>query len=243
MELSLHQQLVNACEFFSVNQKYDELVAQYQSNTQAYEAEYLKMKKSRQSPLIGIVVIVFLSLFLSMITMGIVTSINPNSITLALLAVFLPPLVCVVAILIYVKRCKQKTLEYQKKADRYWQEIAGKACANNEKTIKKIELERSCFNRDNRVFTEILPDNYRYFLAAAYMENVVRNGRADTLKEALNLFEEQRHRWEIEASNREMIAQNARMQEQLMDISAQQARTNSHLRNIEFLEFYNTFYK
>lgn len=44
----------------------------------------------------------------------------------------------------------------------------------------------------------IIPEKYRYPLAANFFTEVLENGRADSMKEAMNLFEEQLHRWKME---------------------------------------------
>ncbi|WP_394524832.1 hypothetical protein [Lacrimispora sp. JR3] len=45
----------------------------------------------------------------------------------------------------------------------------------------------------------IIPEKYRYPLATDYLADVLICGRADTMKEALNLYEEQIHRWKVES--------------------------------------------
>ena len=71
----------------------------------------------------------------------------------------------------------------------------------------------------------------------------VSNGRADTLKEAMNLYEEQLHRWKLEQYAR----QSAEIQEycaRAMDeLNSKQAKTNEHLKNIEFMQFINYYNK
>jgi hypothetical protein len=43
-----------------------------------------------------------------------------------------------------------------------------------------------------------IPANYRYPLAIDYITECFVNGRADTLKEAINLYEQQVHYWKVE---------------------------------------------
>lgn len=52
----------------------------------------------------------------------------------------------------------------------------------------------------------VLPETYRYYIAANYIYNTLNDGRADNMKEALNLYEEQLHRWKIENANDTMTA-------------------------------------
>jgi hypothetical protein len=45
----------------------------------------------------------------------------------------------------------------------------------------------------------IIPEKYRYPLSTDFLADVLICGRADTMKEALNLYEEQIHRWNVES--------------------------------------------
>lgn len=56
----------------------------------------------------------------------------------------------------------------------------------------------------------IVPPNYRYEIAIEFMYNCFANERADTVKEAVNLYEEQLHRWKME----NIAQQNLRIQAQ-----------------------------
>lgn len=66
-----------------------------------------------------------------------------------------------------------------------------------------VILER--FVQDNAEIITFLPKSYRYPLAANFIAEVLENGRADTLKEAFNLYEEQLHRWKMENKMNKLI--------------------------------------
>ncbi|MDW2796486.1 hypothetical protein RZO55_02680 [Clostridium boliviensis] len=51
----------------------------------------------------------------------------------------------------------------------------------------------------------LIPEKYRYPLATSYLTEVIECGRADTMKEALNLYEEQLHRWRMENKMNEVL--------------------------------------
>lgn len=97
-------------------------------------------------------------------------------------------------------------------------------------TIKK-------FVEENIHLIEFLPMQYRDLQAVSFMLLAVANGRADTLKEAINLYEEQLHRWKLENA----VQQSLEMQEYLAmavdELNSQQAETNAHLRSIEFMQY------
>lgn len=67
-----------------------------------------------------------------------------------------------------------------------------------------------------------LPADYWYPMATEYLIKVVAAGRADSLKEALNLFDAQLHRWRVEEANNAMLAQ-----QQLQTAHLSSIRTSS----------------
>ena len=68
--------------------------------------------------------------------------------------------------------------------------------------------------KENAESLSIIPEDYWYPLATNYMLEMVNAGRADTIKEALRLFDEQEHRWKVEESQEQMLeAQNMQIKE------------------------------
>lgn len=59
---------------------------------------------------------------------------------------------------------------------------------------------------DNIATMEFLPSDYWYPLATEYLIKAIQIGRASTLPEAIDKFEEQLHRWKIEEANSQMLA-------------------------------------
>lgn len=51
-----------------------------------------------------------------------------------------------------------------------------------------------------------LPREYQTVSATSYMLKMVQSGRATTVPAALQMYDEQEHRWRMEASNQEIIA-------------------------------------
>lgn len=54
----------------------------------------------------------------------------------------------------------------------------------------------------------ILPEKYRYFIAAQYIRECLMNQRAQDLPGAINLYEEQMHRWKMENYQYHMYVQS-----------------------------------
>jgi len=69
----------------------------------------------------------------------------------------------------------------------------------------KIRLEDII--QEKKEIISIIPEKYRYPLAANFFAEVLENGRADSMKEAMNLYEEQLHRWKME-NKMEQILKN-----------------------------------
>ncbi len=80
---------------------------------------------------------------------------------------------------------------------------------------------------DNYEDLKFLPDDYWYPLATGYLVKIISTRRADSLKEALDMFDAQLHRWKVEEANAEMVAQ-------------QQAQT-AHLKSIRTSSKINAF--
>lgn len=80
------------------------------------------------------------------------------------------------------------------------------------KDLKKIvqkqdELKKKIEDiiRGKMEVISMIPEKYRYTLATSYIAEVLECGRADTMKEALNLYEEQLHRWKMESKMDAML--------------------------------------
>ena len=86
----------------------------------------------------------------------------------------------------------------------------GEFKAESAKRQKAIEKEKAASQQifDNNVNDlAFLPVDYWYPLATEYLVKVVQADRANTLAEALSMFDEQLHRWKIEEANAEIVAQ------------------------------------
>lgn len=111
------------------------------------------------------------------------------------------------------------------------------------KNIKEIKEALENFGDSNKHLLDFLPSKYRNLEATSYMLMVVSDKRAETLKEAMNLYEEQLHRWKLE----DLAQKNAEIQEYMADaldeLNARQAETNAHLSAIEQLKFIEYLHK
>ena len=79
--------------------------------------------------------------------------------------------------------------------------------------IERLEADIATLQEGANELLAFLPETYHNAEAACYMLLAVKDGRADTLKEAMNLYEEQLHRWNME----KLAANSARMQQIYME--------------------------
>ncbi len=85
--------------------------------------------------------------------------------------------------------------------------------------IKQIDDDIDLFYAKNYDILQVLPPDYRYAMASNYILSVLINRRADSIKEAVNLYETQLHQWRME-----------NYQNQILN---QQIQTNIHLCGLD----------
>lgn len=82
---------------------------------------------------------------------------------------------------------------------------------------------------DSQAAIEEIPRDYRYFAAVSFFESALANGRADNMKEAINLYEEHIHRQSMEANSRALLEQSRQQSAMMASIerSARQTAINT----------------
>lgn len=118
---------------------------------------------------------------------------NESSFFLLLAAVFISWLI----IHPIVKYRTKKQIENDHTADIKIAEIF-KCAQAEEATIKQIYL-------NNRAIIDFFPPNYRYSYAMQKIYKILLNRRADTLKEAINVFENDEHNIRMESRMNSML--------------------------------------
>lgn len=77
--------------------------------------------------------------------------------------------------------------------------FVSKAQSKTQEKINELTTQLNTYIENNKCEELFyLPEKYRYYIAAAYIKECLESGRAKNLSEALNLFEEQMHRWKME---------------------------------------------
>ena len=83
--------------------------------------------------------------------------------------------------------------------------------------------------QENQAVIDTIPRDYQYFYAVSFFEQALANGRADSMKEAINLFEEQLHRETLEQNSRRML--DAQFEQSWMIAEAQQSARNASINS------------
>lgn len=240
MNEQLFDALYNASEYFRISNKYNEIISRFREDIVNCEQKYTEMKNKKNNPIVINIASIWVGLPLLLTGLVGVSNKAGFLVTSFLLAIgiigtFIIPIW-------YTKRCKDSK-KNKKRADEYWYKELAPIVAKNRENIERANKEWKNFSEANKGVIEFLPQPYRNYSATSYMAIAVGKGRADTFKEAANLYEEQLHRWRLEAINEQIASQNWAIQNNLATLGQQQVETNKLLRDIETLEFYNMWYK
>ncbi len=247
MQDNLIVKLYDAYQYLRVLNAYENLIEKYRNNTKEYKNNYYKLKNrkvpesSKSSIWLTLFVPGFLFVVMFFAGEGIIQKLG-----------------CLVALagvigygVLSSKSDKNKSKKFNnkftKEADDYWKKVVSPAEQKNIQTIRKIENEKKEFVRDNAEVIEIIPYEYRKEPTVGYLLTVILNKRADDLKEAINLYEEELHRAKMENAINGIMQTvdsiNYNINMQMSNISSSLDMANSKLRNIENLEFYQAFIK
>ncbi len=92
--------------------------------------------------------------------------------------------------------------------------------------MKKAYAEMEAVNQiatENRTYITALPPSYRYPLATNYIYTLFRDRRVTSLNEALAMYDEQLHRWNMENMSRKIMLEQQRQTSLLGSIAASSA--------------------
>ncbi len=236
MKEELLNNLYNAYDFLYVDEEYRELIGKFESDTESCKNKYLRTKNTK----VTVFPIYLAALYASVILLilgGLLGSQLESPILIGIV-------VCVAGLILILahKIAKQRKKAPEKEAMDFWNNIGSPTCIENESKITKIKEELESFRIKNENVLYFLPEDYQDDIeAVGYMIHVIKNGLADSLKEALQLYTEQKHRWEVEAAMhgiaKTMELHNREMEAYMSEISEQQRIANSKLADIEMLTF------
>ncbi len=151
--------------------------------------------------------------------------------------------------ILLVRSARKLKLEHIEKAEKEYQEAQSRLLSENKDLKRKKEDLRVEFEKMWKLAAEcydFLPTKYQEVNPVVFMLDAVKTLRADTLKEAINLWEaelkwiaEQQQKRQFEAIRQR---QNAQMMAALSEIESNQEQLNSNLRDIkvmQYIDYYN----
>lgn len=111
---------------------------------------------------------------------------------------------------------------------------------------KKVKRDQSKFLKEHLSELSFLPPDYHNLYAIGYMMTLIRTCRADSLKEVINLYEEEQYRLNMlektERANKQKKMEAEYISTILKEIAQQQAEINQTLDRIDLRqqsEYYN----
>lgn len=234
--MELLDNLYDAYDFLYVKQEYNERIDKFEKDTQSCKNKYLRIKNEKPA-LIPIYAGAFYGAMVLFILGGLMMSQG------GILSVIGVAMMCGGVLTVIAARmiAKNKKKQPEKDAADFWDKVGSPTCIENESKITQIKTELKEFSAKNYKVLDFLPEDYRDIYAVGYMIHVIKNRLADNIKEALNLYTEQKHRWEMENAvhgmAQSMELHNREMASYMSEISEQQRITNSRLADIELLTF------
>ena len=238
MDKELYSNLATAVEYFQYGEKFEELVAIEENKIQSAKDEFYRQKNKGS---------VFFYIFYALFILGIFVSVVGFIVSLVYLkqyngsdpiAIKVYRTMAVVFLLmgifsvfmVIVLHIKDKI--HEAKFTKIYQKTVQPKIDAAEAEIANVENLVNEFVAENLHLIEFIPMQYRHMQAVSYMFYAVANKRADTLKEAINLYEEQLHRWNLENA-----AQAAYEAQEYMARAMDE--TNNRLQRIEAMQYWD----
>lgn len=114
-----------------------------------------------------------------------------------------------------------------------------KVLIQNGQVYEQISAEIEQIANENREVINAIPRDYRYYDAVAFFENALANGRADSMKEAVNLYETHLHQMRLENANQQMLFINEQQSKMMAEI---EKNTRDAKRATELNTAFNVLY-
>lgn len=183
---------------------------------QKVQAERSRIRSVKTYPAIGaIVAFVLLDIIYSLVVARI-ASVLPSLIGSILAIVYIIFAIIVCAVVYQTVKAQVRVGTVSPATPKYRQEI------------DEISDEIYRLTVANEAVIAQIPRDYRYYDAAAYFEHVLANEQADSMKEAINLFEEYLHRQRLEQNSAILLDQAQRQSQMLSNIERSSKETTQN---------------
>lgn len=182
------------------------LSAQEELSTPQEDKESARLNYYRKNDVsMMLAVAISVGIFIAILRISIIFRFGINT-ALIIISLLLMPIPIIVQIVRKIK-CRSAF-------DEYWIQQTNEFNKNKEKLQKKVdsmmEIYEDLFERVHDKSVCIIPD--RYIEVAEYIDNLITDCRADTLKEAINVYEQDCHNMRMQ---QEIRNQTAKIQEEI----------------------------
>lgn len=238
MENNLLKTFENAEQYFAIIDRYNGLIEDYKKNSNFQREKYWFLKNQKK-PSPAMTLPVFLGGFFGLVLIEnfIMQSnralYNEDFVKSALILSFF---FAFVLALVYAIICISKRKKINNQAENFWNNEGLEITQKNNEKIKEITVALNDFIDENTDISAKIPPDYRNFPATSYMANAIRNCRANTLKEAINLYEEELHKMK-------MLDNQMKTNNQIYDLCIMQAKMNSEIKSMQRLQMFDTMGK
>lgn len=222
-----------AFNYFMTLREYDERIETC-NNKIAYERQTYENKKNLSKPLRILMAILIYFGVVGILTIIVSTGIfGPGAELDSGDAAYLRVgSVCIVLLIIWMVFYVIKKM----RAKKYLSDVALPRINNYQKQLGIAKQEKTAYKTQENKCLAMIPENYRDIYCVAYVYKVMSEGRADSLKESLNLYEEYLHRLRMENQMErlieyqdEILSAAEDIYNELSDISGEVSSINSKM--------------
>lgn len=244
MDKELYEKLAIGTRYYQIGEQMVERVEEEEQNLKAIKREFNSIRDGKIGFSDTLLPVCKAISILSAIFFGLAVFVTVFDLAVvkdgeAALFVILP-IISIVSF-IGMRISKQKLAKAEKESAQIYETIYKLKIEAQEAKIAEVTEATKQFAQENYHLVEFMPPEFRDFQAMSYMLLAVSNGRADTLKEAINLYETQLHRWHLESLAERSVEAQEYLNRAMDELNARQAETNAHLAAIEYMKYVEYF--
>ena len=245
MDRELYEKLAIGTRYYQLGEEMMERIEEEEGNLRAIKREYENVENKKVGtfetylPICKAVFIIGGIILALTILVVLFDSDRLNDFDTILFIVYLS--IAVVAAFFCKRIFGQKLALGKKECAQLYETVYKQKIQEQEAKVAEVTEATKNFAQENYHLVEFMPPEYRDLQPMSYMLLAVVNGRADTLKEAINLYETQLHRWHLESLAERSVEAQEYLNRAMDELNARQAETNAHLAAIEYMKYVEYF--
>ncbi len=239
MNYDLSKKLKQSCDFLTVVGYYTNKAEEMDSEISTHEKKYEELiRNSKGRFAISMSIIILLAIYALFLRWVNSVTENPSDYSDFIIIWSCVAFVALIFILVENIKCHRSKI----KACKYKQDILEPTILKNNSLKNNIEVELEQFNMKNyQNCLSFIPKDY-WGQPIFELYKIVSQGRADTLKEAINIYEQEKLLKQIKKTQKQILNAQEEYYENLSEELTQSNREmNMHLDGIENLLAYNTY--